>query len=123
MLGRRYCHIHDPWEYLYNAPLNRFLSLSEYTPLIRYLDLPERIRPLTVAAPLEILVIISSPTDYPSLKVEHEWSRLNKALAGLTESGQVRLASIAPMPVRINSPFASITSKPQSCAAWSPKGV
>jgi hypothetical protein len=33
-----------PWEYLYNASLNRFLSLSEYTPLIRYLDLPERIR-------------------------------------------------------------------------------
>jgi hypothetical protein len=38
-----------PWEYLYNASLNRFLSLSEYTPLIRYLDLPERIRPLPVA--------------------------------------------------------------------------
>ena len=33
-----------PWEYLYDASLNRFLSLSEFTPLIRYLDLPERIR-------------------------------------------------------------------------------
>src|SRR5271165_5965144 len=47
-----------PWEYLYSSSLNRFLSLSEYTPLVRYLDLPERIRPLAVDAQLEILVII-----------------------------------------------------------------
>ena len=80
-----------PWEYLYNASLNRFLSLSEYTPLVRYLDLPERIRPLAVNTGIEILVMISSPTDYPGLDVEHEWSRLNKALAGLVDSGQVRL--------------------------------
>jgi hypothetical protein len=34
-----------PWEYLYyNSNLNRFLSLSVETPLVRYLDLPERIR-------------------------------------------------------------------------------
>jgi hypothetical protein len=80
-----------PWEYLYNASLNRFLSLSEYTPLIRYLDIPERIRPLPVDARLEILVMISSPADYPGLDVESEWSRLNKALAGPVGSGQVRL--------------------------------
>jgi hypothetical protein len=55
-----------PWEYLYNASLNRFLSLSEYTPLVRYLELPERIRPLAVDGQLEILVIISSPTDRPT---------------------------------------------------------
>jgi len=80
-----------PWEYLYNANLNRFLSLSEYTPLVRFLDLPERIRPLPVDARLEIMVMISSPTDYPSLEVENEWSRLNEALAGPIGSGQVRL--------------------------------
>jgi CHAT domain-containing protein len=84
-----------PWEYLYNASLNRFLSLSEYTPLIRYLDLPERIRPLEVDSPLKILVMISSPADYPALDVEGEWSRLNKALAGLIGSGQVRLERLA----------------------------
>ena len=80
-----------PWEYLYNSNLNRFLSLSEYTPLIRFLDLPERIRPLPVDARLEILVMISSPTDYPGLDIENEWSRLNEALAGPVGSGQVRL--------------------------------
>jgi len=40
-----------PWEYLYNPALNRFLILSVETPLVRYLDLPERIRPLTVTPP------------------------------------------------------------------------
>jgi hypothetical protein len=84
-----------PWEYLYNAPLNRFLSLSEHTPLVRYLDLPERIRPLAVDAPLEILVMISSPTDYPDLNVENEWCRLKAALAGLVDEGKVRLERLA----------------------------
>jgi hypothetical protein len=80
-----------PWEYLHNASVNRFLSLSEHTPLIRYLELPEEPRPLPVSERLEILVMISSPTDYPDLDVEGEWARLNKALAGLIESGRVRL--------------------------------
>jgi hypothetical protein len=86
-----------PWEYLYNSSLNRFLALSEYTPLVRYLDLPERIRPLAVDGQLEILVMISSPTDsdYAALNVEDEWSRLNRALAGLTDNGQIRLRRLS----------------------------
>ena len=36
------------WEYLYNPTLNRFLALSVETPIVRYLDLPQRIRPLAV---------------------------------------------------------------------------
>jgi hypothetical protein len=84
-----------PWEYLYNPSLNRFLSLSQETPLVRYLDLPERIRPLAVEGRLEILVMISSPTDYPALDVEREWSRLNEALAGLIANGQIRLERLA----------------------------
>jgi hypothetical protein len=84
-----------PWEYLYNAPQNYFLTLSESTPLIRYLDLPQRIRPLTIDAPLEILVMISSPSDHPSLDVEAEWSQLNEALAGLLGRGQARVKRLA----------------------------
>jgi hypothetical protein len=83
-----------PWEYLYNASLNRFLSLSEYTPLIRYLDLPERIRPLPVDGRLEILVIIASPTDYPGLDVENEWS----VERGLGRAHQQRPSSTAAPP-------------------------
>src|SRR5712671_619996 len=39
--------------------------------------------------------MISSPADYPTLDVEGEWSRLNKALAGLIGSGHVRLERLA----------------------------
>lgn len=81
-----------PWEYLYhNSTLNRFLCLSVETPLVRYLDLPERIRSLTVKPPLRILVMISSPTDYPRLDVEQEWARLNEALGDLKRRGLVEL--------------------------------
>ena len=34
-----------PWEYLYDPSANNFLALSVDTPLVRYLDLPERIQP------------------------------------------------------------------------------
>lgn len=78
-----------PWEYLYNAPLNRFLGLSAETPIVRYLDLAERIQPLRVELPLRILVMVSSPHDYPTLEVEAEWSQLKEALADLETQGRV----------------------------------
>jgi hypothetical protein len=89
-----------PWEYLYNPSLNRFLSLSVNTPLVRYLELPERIAPLTVTLPLRILVMISSPSDYPKLDVEQEWVNLKSALCGLEERGLVvleRLETASPV--------------------------
>src|SRR5690242_8305747 len=61
-----------PWEYLYHTSLDRYLALSALTPLIRYLELPERIRPLGVTAPLRILVLISSPSDQPPIDAEGE---------------------------------------------------
>jgi hypothetical protein len=76
-----------PWEYLYNPNLNRFLALSVNTPLVRYLELPEQIKPLPVEPPLRALVMIASPKDYPPLDVEHEWSNLKQALSGLESRG------------------------------------
>jgi hypothetical protein len=80
-----------PWEYLYNPTLNRFLALSVETPFVRYLELPEPIRPLAVRPPLRVLVLISSPTDYPRLDVEREWTKLREALADLQQRGLVVL--------------------------------
>jgi len=80
-----------PWEYLYNPSLNRFLVLSTETPLVRYLDLPERIRPLAVKPPLKVLVMISSPRDYPPLDVEGEWKKLSEALDDLEQQRLVTL--------------------------------
>ena len=71
-----------PWEFLYNPAVNRFLALSVQTPLVRYMDLPGvRSSPIAVTPPIRVLVMISSPTDYPALDVEAEWQRLNESLA------------------------------------------
>jgi hypothetical protein len=80
-----------PWEYLYNPTLNRFLALSVETPLVRFLDLPEPIRPLAVTPPLRVLVMIAGPRDYPLLNVEREWKRLSDALDDLVQRGLVVL--------------------------------
>src|SRR5688572_2351812 len=78
-----------PWEFLYNPTVNRFLALSVQTPLVRYMELPEVIQPVSVTPPIRVLVMISSPTDYPSLDVEAEWKRLNESLADLVSAGTI----------------------------------
>jgi hypothetical protein len=80
-----------PWEYLYNPTLNRFLTLSASTPLVRYLELPERITPLKVKPPLRALVMIANPSDYSSLDVEREWQNLKTALRELERRSLLKL--------------------------------
>lgn len=72
-----------PWEYLYDTSANRFLNLSVETPIVRYLELPEPGRPLTVQPPLKVLVMISGPSDVRELDIEGEWARIKSALADL----------------------------------------
>jgi hypothetical protein len=78
-----------PWEYLYDTGANRFLNLSVETPLVRYLELPEPGRPLTVQPPLKILVMISAPSDVARLDVDVEWNRITSAVADLEARGLV----------------------------------
>jgi tetratricopeptide (TPR) repeat protein len=80
-----------PWEYLFNPSLNRFLSLSDRTPLVRYLDLPEGVKPLAVTPPLRVLVMVASPSDHATLDVAQEHAKLRDALADLEAGGQVVL--------------------------------
>jgi len=80
-----------PWEYLHYPKLNRFLSLSVETPIVRYLDMPERIRCLAIDTSLRILVMISNPADYPQLNVEQEWAKLNNAFSSLKRRRIVEL--------------------------------
>jgi hypothetical protein len=80
-----------PWEYLYDQSLNRFLALSVETPIVRYLDIPDRIRPLVVDLPLRVLVIIASPLGQAPLNVEREWANTQTALAELYHRGSVIL--------------------------------
>jgi len=80
-----------PWEYLLDPSLNRFFAQSNQTPIVRYVEIPEIIRPLKTSLPLEILVMISSPEDYPALDIERERTSLESALRPLTKTGKVRI--------------------------------
>ena len=78
-----------PWEYLYDDPA--FLSISTWTPVVRYLDLPASRRPLLVELPLRILGMVSSPSDVVELDVGQERQKLEEALAPLVAQGGVQV--------------------------------
>jgi CHAT domain len=80
-----------PWEFLYDRTRNLFLALSHRTPLVRFLEVPDPPRPLLVSPPLRVLVMIASPSDYPQLDVEQEWTKLCDALRPLEQAGHVQL--------------------------------
>jgi hypothetical protein len=84
-----------PWEYLYDQSLDRFLSLSANTTVVRYLQTPQIARSLTIKLPLAVLVMISSPRGYPELDVEQEWAKLEADLASLRREGLVELKRIS----------------------------
>ncbi|MGH7598023.1 MAG: tetratricopeptide repeat protein [bacterium] len=80
-----------PWEYLYNAAVDRFPAISTWTPIVRYLELPETIPSLKINPPLNVLVMISSPLDHPQLDVEQEWANFKKAFHKLSRKRLVQL--------------------------------
>ena len=84
-----------PWEFLYDPRHNRFLAQSRRTPLVRYLDLPDPPLPLGVEGPLRLLVMISSPSDYPALNGEEEWDLLTGALARQQAEGRIIIERLA----------------------------
>lgn len=80
-----------PWEFLLDPSHDRFLAQSNQTPIVRYIEMAERIKPLTLNLPLQVLVMISSPADHVRLDVERERSLLQEALRSLSVQGKVRM--------------------------------
>lgn len=78
-----------PWEFIYDRGARRFLALSDWTPLVRYLEMPSRIRPLSVTPPLRILMMAPSPADFDVLDSAGEKARLREALSELMRSNRV----------------------------------
>jgi len=79
-----------PWEYLYDEP--DFLAISDWTPIVRYLELPKVREPLAVEPPLRILSMISSPSNAARLDVERERENLERALSQLVQDGAVEIS-------------------------------
>lgn len=84
-----------PWEFLYDKEDDWFVALSGATPVVRYLQLPNQPRPLSVTLPLRILAIRSEPTDYPGLGLEAEWSQVMASLNEFINEGAVTVADLA----------------------------
>jgi len=70
-----------PWEILYDPVQERFLALSESSPILRYLSLPRARPTLLVEPPLRLLSVLVSPPGFEELDVEREWQVLETALA------------------------------------------
>jgi outer membrane protein assembly factor BamB len=83
-----------PWEYLYDDREGEYLALARGTPVIRYLELAQPIKPLTVTPPLHILGMIASPKDQDALDTARERKRLEAAVAPLQKDGRVALTWI-----------------------------
>src|SRR5215216_911851 len=81
-----------PWEFLYDPDHDEYLSLSDKTPLVRYVDLHRPIEQLPVTPPLRILGMVASPQDLPELDVEHEKRLVEQALRTLRASRLVELS-------------------------------
>lgn len=80
-----------PWEFLYDARQAEYVCLSRQTPIVRYLELPQPIQPVTVTLPLHILGMIASPSDLMPLDVTREKQRMEEALKDLRARGLVDL--------------------------------
>lgn len=78
-----------PWEYLYDASRKDFFILSSETPIVRFIELSDRTKPLELSPPMNVLVVIAAPTDQVALDTDREWAKINDALAPLVEAGQV----------------------------------
>lgn len=80
-----------PWEYLYNSENSHFYAQLPGTPVVRYLNIDESIRGLTVDGALRMLVVISSPAGAAQLNVENEWEKLRSVLKPLEDENLIRL--------------------------------
>ena len=85
-----------PWELAFSPPRDRFLALSNSTPIVRYMALAEGEPRLPVEPPLRMVCVLADPIDLaPRLDVENEWRAVQNAVAPLAEAGTVVLERLA----------------------------
>lgn len=83
-----------PWEFLFDPRQAEYVCLSRNTPIVRYLEIPQPIQPLTVTPPLRILGMAVSPNDpyLGQLDVQREKQRVENATKDLRERGLLELS-------------------------------
>jgi hypothetical protein len=84
-----------PWELLRTPKRRRFFALNSRTPVIRYLEQPEPVSPLSIATPVRILVMIANPPGTQTLDIAAEWEKLRRGTAAAVEGGYVELEQVS----------------------------
>jgi hypothetical protein len=80
-----------PWEFLYNPDRAEHLCLLRTTPLVRYIEIGNPIKPLVVEPPLRILGVAANSSSHAPLDVEREKQRMDNALRKLRCQDRVEL--------------------------------
>ena len=80
-----------PWELMYDRTGQRYLALSERTPVVRSLLLPGTVPPFQVDGPLRVLAVLASPEEHEPLELEPEWGGIEAELAAHVAAGAVVL--------------------------------
>jgi hypothetical protein len=79
-----------PWELLYDTQLGRFLALSRYTPIVRYVPkISSTTQSPSAPAKIRILVILSSPSNKATLNMLQEKKWLRYALEPLMRAQNI----------------------------------
>ena len=76
-----------PWELLFSEHYGGYLCRR--SSMVRYVDVPEPVRPLTLTPPLRVLGMTALPGDLAALDADTEQRRLQQLLAPLQERGLV----------------------------------
>jgi hypothetical protein len=79
-----------PWELLRDPKLGFLASLPE-TPVVRYIEMSERIRPLRVRPPIRVLAVAACPNGFSALSIQEELADLENSMADLREAERVEL--------------------------------
>lgn len=83
-----------PWELMYDNERRLFLALSKNISIVRYLPVPEPIKPLKDIKPVRIAVVVTKPIDQSSLNSMGEMTAISDALAPLMEKNLVTITFI-----------------------------
>lgn len=83
-----------PWELLRTPRRNRFFALNSRTPIIRYLEQPEPVSPLSIASPVRVLVMIANPPGTQTLDVATELDKLHQGTAAAVAGGFIELEQV-----------------------------
>ena len=82
-----------PWELLFSDHYGGYLCRR--SSMVRYVDAPEPVRPLTVTPPLRVLGMTALPGDLAALDADTEQRRLQQLLAPLQDRGLIAVDWVA----------------------------